>query len=351
MVFENKVDALKIFKTHKDARFKSFKSRGEALKFAKNGTNPVASILDSILKCKCHLNNVPAYSPARAVNAPQPYRPIKFRDVCKNQHARTNGKISCNFFSSRIFSFAIFCFCFLFPFSAFHFRQHLLATVALTSGCALDNRFLFINTIDFFLVAPPLSQPPMKSLEKSNFPGIKPQQYVAFRKEIEQNNVQKVYEMICTNPRYLVGSGDTPSILKEGPRYNALHVAAMNKHEKMAKLILQTVEQPQFVELLHGIKGGSMDPNVEVMSSNLLKSYLNTPDKSRNETPLHFAAKIGALEVIEVLISYPLCEMMPNFEGLYPKDVSSDCHQFSPFRLFNDFSFTDYLRSYTGHSS
>lgn len=191
----------------------------------------------------------------------------------------------------------------------------------------------------------------MKSLEKSNFPGIKPQQYVAFRKEIEQNNVQKVYEMICTNPRYLVGSGDTPSILKEGPRYNALHVAAMNKHEKMAKLILQTVEQPQFVELLHGIKGGSMDPNVEVMSSNLLKSYLNTPDKSRNETPLHFAAKIGALEVIEVLISYPLCEMMPNFEGMYPKDVSCDCHHLSPLRRFNNFSFTDYLRSYTGHSS
>lgn len=143
-----------------------------------------------------------------------------------------------------------------------------------------------------------------------------------FRKEIEQNNVQKVYEMICTNPRYLVSSGDTPSILKEGPRYNALHVAAMNKHDKMARLILQTVEQTQFIELLHGFKD---DPNVVEMSSFLLESYLNTPDKSRNETPLHFAAKIGALEVIEVLISYPLCKMKPNSEGLYPRDVS-DSH-------------------------
>lgn len=52
MVFEVKADGLKVFKTYKDARFKSFKSRGEALKFAKNGTNPVSSILESILKCK-----------------------------------------------------------------------------------------------------------------------------------------------------------------------------------------------------------------------------------------------------------------------------------------------------------
>lgn len=142
-----------------------------------------------------------------------------------------------------------------------------------------------------------------------------------FRKEIEQNNIAKVYEIICTNPRYLVSSGDTPSILKEGPRYNALHVAAMNKHAKMAKLILQTIEQNTFIELLHGFKD---DPNIDVMCQNLLESYLNTPDKSRNETPLHFAAKLGAIDVIEVLLSYPLCKMKLNSEGLYPKDVSFD---------------------------
>lgn len=158
-----------------------------------------------------------------------------------------------------------------------------------------------------------------KSLEKSNFPAPKSQDLVKFRKEIEQNNVQKVYEIICTNPRYLVSSGDTPAILKEGPRYNALHVAAMNKHAKMAKLILQTIEQTNFIELLHGFKD---DPNIEVMCQNLLESYLNTPDKSRNETPLHFAAKIGAIDVIQVLLAYPLCKMKKNSEGLYPKDVS-----------------------------
>lgn len=159
----------------------------------------------------------------------------------------------------------------------------------------------------------------MKNPEKSNFPSLKPQDMIKFRKEIEQNNVPKVYEMICTNPRYLVSSGDTPSILKEGTRYNALHVAAINKLDKMAMLILQTVEQTQFIELLYGFKD---HPNVQEMSTFLLKSYLNTPDKSRNETPLHFASKLGAAKVVKVLVSYPLCEMKPNNEGLYPKDVS-----------------------------
>lgn len=143
-----------------------------------------------------------------------------------------------------------------------------------------------------------------------------------FRKEIEQNHVQKVYEMITMNPRFLVSSGDTPSILKEGPRYNALHIAAMNKRAKMAKLILQTVEQPAFIEHLHGFKD---DPMVYEMSQFLLESYLNTPDKSRNDTPLHFAAKLGAVDVIEVLISYPLCKKKPNSEGKYPEDVSWNC--------------------------
>lgn len=53
MVFESKDTALQVFKKYKDARFKAFKSRGEALKFARNeSTNPVASILDSIMKCE-----------------------------------------------------------------------------------------------------------------------------------------------------------------------------------------------------------------------------------------------------------------------------------------------------------
>lgn len=218
---------------------------------------------------------------------------------------------------------------FVFVFLHLPFPLPILAIICFLLACTYKwlNTLILRVILSCFSSAPPPNQPPMKSLERSNFPAPKSQELVKFRKEIEQNNVQKVYELINLNPRYLVSSGDTPSILKEGPRYNALHVAAINKHAKMAKLILQTVEQPEFIEHLHGFKN---DPMVHEMSQFLLESYLNTPDKSRNDTPLHFAAKVGAVDVIEVLISYPLCKKKPNSEGKYPEDVSGLTHIISP---------------------
>ena len=120
------------------------------------------------------------------------------------------------------------------------------------------------------------------------------------------------------NPRYLVSSGDTPTILKEGPRYNALHVCAMSNKAEMCKVILQIIEKPSFIELLHGQRNNATDE----VSAILLDLYLNTPDKGRGETPLHFAAKFGALDMIKILISYPQCKMTKNSDGQYPKDVS-----------------------------
>lgn len=161
-------------------------------------------------------------------------------------------------------------------------------------------------------------QQPIRNMEKSNFPSLSKQELQVFRKEIERDNSSAVFEMINANPRYLVSSGDTPTILKEGPRYNALHFAAINNRETMAKIILQTVENPRFIEVLHGIPN---HPNGAEMTQFILDSYLNTPDKSRGETPLHFAAKHGALDVVKVLISYPACKMTLNTDGLLPKEI------------------------------
>lgn len=163
----------------------------------------------------------------------------------------------------------------------------------------------------------PTSSAAKLKLEKAPFKAPKSQELVAFRKNIEKNELDMVRNIVQLNPRFLVSSGDMPTILKEGPRYNALHVAAMEGRTEMCKLILQTIENPGFIEFLHGQR----NPSTDEVSAILLDLYLNMPDKSRSETPLHFAAKFGSVGVVEVLISYPQCKMTKNCEGHLPKDI------------------------------
>ncbi|XP_055525620.1 ankyrin repeat and LEM domain-containing protein 2 homolog [Wyeomyia smithii] len=163
----------------------------------------------------------------------------------------------------------------------------------------------------------PTSTPSKVKAEKTPFKAPKSQELVAFRKLIEKNELDMARNIIQLNPRYLVSSGDMPTILKEGPRYNALHVAAMEGHGEMCKLILRTIENPGFIEFLHGQR----NPSTDEVSAILLDLYLNMPDKSRSETPLHFAAKFGSVGAVEVLISYPQCKMTRNSDGLLPKDI------------------------------
>nr|CAH7745431.1 unnamed protein product [Callosobruchus chinensis] len=142
--------------------------------------------------------------------------------------------------------------------------------------------------------------------EKSSpFKGPKPQELVELRKAIETGNYKFVKDTIWQNPRYLVSNGDTPSILQEGPRYNALHVAAKSKNAEIAELILSTISNTEFIKLLYG---DDNQQNAEDRTAVLLDLYLNTPNKGLNETPLHFAAKHGAPDVIELLVSYPQCD-------------------------------------------
>lgn len=124
----------------------------------------------------------------------------------------------------------------------------------------------------------------------------------------------------------MVSSGDTPTILKESFRYNALHQAAISKNAQIAALILETVGDPEFIKLLYGKDD---DRTAEHVSNILLDLYLNTPEKGRSETPLHLASKFGAVDVVEVLKSYKECESKKNAEGFYPRDVSHFINHFA----------------------
>lgn len=68
---------------------------------------------------------------------------------------------------------------------------------------------------------------------------------------------------------------------------------------------------------------GSVNTNLMERGKVLLDLYLNMPDKGCNETPLHFACKLGAVEIVKILVSYPECDKnVRNKSGLTPLDVS-----------------------------
>lgn len=155
-------------------------------------------------------------------------------------------------------------------------------------------------------------------MEKSAFRAPKSQELVQFRKAIEADNLDLVNKIISENPRYLISSGDTPSILKEGTRYNAIHVTALNDKPRICEFILDLVSKPDFISFLHGKKNLK---TCQEISNTILDLYLNMPEKGRSDTPLHLAVKYGHIEVVKVLTSYPQCKMSLNLDGFFPKDV------------------------------
>lgn len=84
-----------------------------------------------------------------------------------------------------------------------------------------------------------------------------------------------------------------------------MHVAAKSRNAQITELILTTVSNVDFIKLLYG---DDNQQNAEDRTAVLLDLYLNTPNKGLNETPLHFASKHGAAEVVEILVSYPQCD-------------------------------------------
>ena len=113
------------------------------------------------------------------------------------------------------------------------------------------------------------------------------------------------------------------SCSQEGSRYNALHVAAKARNAEISSLILQTVGNVTFIQLLYG---DDDDASCKDRASILVDLYLNTPDKALNETPLHFGVKFGSQPVVDVLVSYPQCDKnAKNKFGQTPRDVSDLC--------------------------
>ncbi|XP_062445843.1 ankyrin repeat and LEM domain-containing protein 2 isoform X2 [Rhea pennata] len=122
------------------------------------------------------------------------------------------------------------------------------------------------------------------------------------RKAVEKGDIATFSELIWSNPRYLIGSGDNPTVVQEGCRYNVMHVAAKENQPGICQLLLDTLENPEFMRLMYPDDNDLM---LKKRIRYIVDLYLNTPDKMGFDTPLHFACKFGNLDVVNVLTSHP----------------------------------------------
>ncbi|XP_066511058.1 ankyrin repeat and LEM domain-containing protein 2-like isoform X2 [Hoplias malabaricus] len=122
------------------------------------------------------------------------------------------------------------------------------------------------------------------------------------RRAVEKGDETAFSELVWSNPRYLIGSGDNPTVVQEGCRYNVMHVAAKENQAGIAQLLLDILENPEFMRLMYPDDQDSM---LHKRIQYITDLYLNTPDKASFETPLHFACKFGCAMVVNVLCSHP----------------------------------------------
>lgn len=122
------------------------------------------------------------------------------------------------------------------------------------------------------------------------------------RKAVEKGDEITFSELVWSNPRYLIGSGDNPTVVQEGCRYNVMHVAAKENQPGIVQLLLDTMENPDFMRLMYPDDTDSM---LQKRIRYIVDLYLNTPDKAGFETPLHFACKFGCPDVVNILCSHP----------------------------------------------
>ncbi|XP_078589977.1 ankyrin repeat and LEM domain-containing protein 2-like [Branchiostoma floridae x Branchiostoma japonicum] len=152
------------------------------------------------------------------------------------------------------------------------------------------------------VVKPEADAEATKGERANNFKAPKVPELNRLRKSIEQGDKVTFTETVWTNPRFLISSGDTPVILQEGSRWSALHVAAKANLPNMCELVLDILQDREFLQLMYP----GDDPATEARRQKFLVDlYLNTPDKGNCETPLHFACKFGHVDVVRALVAHP----------------------------------------------
>ena len=87
-----------------------------------------------------------------------------------------------------------------------------------------------------------------------------------------------------------MSGADSPVILHQGSRHNALHVAAKLGREEAARLVLAWVQGGHLMARMYPEEDNSVS---EKRTQHLTDLYINMHDKGAGDTPLHLAVKFG----------------------------------------------------------
>ena len=151
------------------------------------------------------------------------------------------------------------------------------------------------------------------------FSGLKPQELKQLKEAIQAGDEAEFHRLVDSNPRYLTSTCDTPAIIHSGTRSNALHEAAKAGNLALARAVLERVQEDVIERMYPDETSEARAKRTEY----LLDLFLNMPNKGHNDTPLHAASKIGALEVVRYLAGFSSCDASRrNKMGLTPAEVA-----------------------------
>ncbi|UJR35490.1 hypothetical protein I4U23_028244 [Adineta vaga] len=160
------------------------------------------------------------------------------------------------------------------------------------------------NNIDLNMSIEQTSKPVTNDVEKLPYSDVPTSELTKLYNLAEKGDENEFERLIWTNPRYLISSGDSPTIVKISVRYNSMHVAALSGQSGIIRLLIKTIKNVHFIRRLYV---NDTEEQTQQRIQFILDMYVNTPDKMQNETPLHLASKFGHYDAVSALLDEPSC--------------------------------------------
>ncbi|CAF1682849.1 unnamed protein product [Rotaria magnacalcarata] len=182
-----------------------------------------------------------------------------------------------------------------------------------------ERRNSLINNDDTNMSIEQVTKPINSDAEKLPYSDVPTSELTKLHNLVEKGAEIEFERLIWSNPRYLISSGDSPTIVKISVRYNSMHVAALSGQSAIIRTLIKTIKSVHFIRRLYI---NDTEEQTQKRIRFILDMYLNTPDKMQNETPLHLASKFGHYDAVCTLLDEPICSRdAVNKAGLTPRDI------------------------------